>query len=183
MKQTIIHILSIVLLIIAFPLNSSGNNSEVDFNFPQDVSKKALADIDRALKDSNGDGQLLIDALVRYSIAQSGISQDNMAGIVSRIETTINKEKRPHIKALLYHLEALIYKSYRDNYTHWERRNNPVEEVPEDISEWDQQHFDKKRAELVEKSLAVPEALKGVALTALPGIIRCNKQGDRKSAA
>ena len=177
MKQTIIHILSIVLLIIAFPLNSSGNNSEVDFNFPQDVSKKALADIDMALKDSNGDGQLLVDALVRYSIAQSGISQDNMAGIVSRIETTINKEKRPHIKALLYHLEALIYKSYRDNYTHWERRNNPVEEVPEDISEWDQQHFDKKIAELVEKSLADPEALKAIAVTALPGIIRCNKQG------
>ncbi|MBQ9555755.1 MAG: hypothetical protein IJV05_05980, partial [Muribaculaceae bacterium] len=161
---------------MAFPLNSSGNNKEVDFNFPQDVSKEALADLDKALKGSD-DGQLLVDALVRYSIAQSGISQDNMADIVSRIETTINKEKRPHIKALLYHLEALIYKGYRDRYTRWSDRSNPVEEVPEDISEWDRQQFDKKITELIEKSLAEPAALKAVAVTSLPGIIKCNKLG------
>ena len=53
MKQTIIHILSIVLLIMAFPFSSSGNNREVDFNFPQDVSKEALADMDKALKGSD----------------------------------------------------------------------------------------------------------------------------------
>ena len=176
MKQTIIHILSIVLLIMAFPLNSSGDNREIDFNFPQDVSKEALADIDTALKGSD-DGQLLVDALVRYSIAQSGISQDNMADIVSRIETTINKEKRPHIKALLYHLEALVYKGYRDRYSRWSDRNNPVEEVPKDISEWDRQQFDKKITELIEKSLAQPDALKAVAVTSLPGIIKCNKLG------
>lgn len=176
MKQTIIHILSIVLLIMAFPLNSSGDNREIDFNFPQDVSKEALADLDKALKGSD-DGQLLVDALVRYSIAQSGISQDNMADIVSRIETTINKEKRPHIKALLYHLEALIYKSYRDRYSRWSDRNNPVEEVPKDISEWDRQQFDKKITELIEKSLAQPDALKAVAVTSLHGIIKCNKLG------
>lgn len=176
MKQTIIHILSIVLLIMAFPLNSSGDNREIDFNFPQDVSKEALADLDKALKGSD-DGQLLVDALVRYSIAQSGISQDNMADIVSRIETTINKEKRPHIKALLYHLEALVYKGYRDRYSRWSDRNNPVEEVPKDISEWDRQQFDKKITELIEKSLAQPDALKAVPVTSLPGIIKCNKLG------
>ena len=176
MKQTIIHILSIVLLIMAFPFSSSGNNREVDFNFPQDVSKEALADMDKALKGSD-DGQLLIDALVRYSIAQSGISQDNMADIVSRIETAINKEKRPHIKALLYHLEALVYKGYRDRYARWSDRNNPVEETPADVSEWDRKQFDQKITELIEKSLAEPDALKAVAVTSLSGIIRCNKLG------
>ena len=176
MKQKIIHILSIVLLIMAFPFSSSGNNREVDFNFPQDVSKEAIADMDKALKGSD-DGQLLIDALVRYSIAQSGISQDNMADIVSRIETAINKEKRPHIKALLYHLEALVYKGYRDRYARWSDRNNPVEETPADVSEWDRKQFDQKITELIEKSLAEPDALKAVAVTSLPGIIRCNEQG------
>ena len=175
MKQTIIHILSIVLLIMAFPLNSSGSEKEIDFNFPQDVSKEALADLDQALK--SGDGQLTVDALVRYGIAQSGISQDNMADIVSRIETTINKEKRPHIKALLNLLEALIYKSYRDRYARWSDRKNPVEEVPKDISEWDRQQFDKKITELIERSLAKPDALKAVAVTSLPGIIKYNQLG------
>ena len=175
MKRTIIHILFIVLLIMAFPFDSSGNNRVIDFNFPQDVSKEAIADLDQALK--SGDGQLTVDALVRYSLAQSGISQDNMADIISRVESVINKEKQPHIKALLYHLEAMIYQGYRDRYARWSDRSNPVEEVPEDISEWDRKQFDNKITELIEKSLAEPEALKAVAVTSLPGIIKCNELG------
>ena len=175
MKQTIIHILTIVLLIMAFPFHSSGNGKMIDFNFPQDVSKAALIDLDHALK--SGDGELTIDALVRYSVAQSGISQDNMPEIINRIETIINKEKQPHIKALLNHLEALIYQGYRDRYARWSDRNNPVEETPADVSEWDRNQFDKKIIELIEKSLAEPAALKQVAVTSLPGIIKCNKLG------
>ena len=175
MKQTIIHILSIVLLIMAFPLDSSGNNREIDFNFPQDVSNEAMADLDKALK--SGDGQLTVDALVRYSLAQSGISQDNMADIITHVESVINKEKQPHIKALLYHLEAMIYQGYRDRFARWSYRENPVEEVPADISEWDRKQFDDKITELIEKSLAKPQSLKAVAVTALPGIIKCNKLG------
>jgi len=174
--KRIFTIFTLFLMIMASPFNSMGKDKKViDFNYPQDVSKEALADLDKALK--SGNGQLTVDALVRYSIAQSGISQDNMADIVSRIETTIQKEKRPHIKALLYHLEALIYKGYRDRYSRWSDRNNPVEEVPKDISEWDRQQFDKKITELIEKSLAEPEALKAVAVTSLPDIIECNELG------
>ena len=176
MKQTIIHILSIVLLLImAFPFHSSGNNREIDFNFPQDVTKEALADLDKALK--SGDGELTIDALVRYGIAQSSLSQDNMADIITRVENAIAKEKQPHLRALLYHLEAMIYQGYRDRYARWSDRNNPVGETPSDYSEWDQMQFDKKITELVEKSLAEPEALKAVAVTSLPDIIKCNKLG------
>ncbi len=175
MKQTIIHILSIALLIMAFPFHSSGSDKIIDFNFPQDVSKEALTDLDKALK--SGDGELTVDALVRYSLAQSGISQDNMADIVSRIESVIDKEKQPHIRALLYHLEAIIYQSYRDRYARWSDRNNPVEETPADISEWDRKQFDKKIVELIEKSLAEPTALKSVAVTSLPDIISCNELG------
>jgi hypothetical protein len=175
MKQTIIHILSIALIIMAFPFQSSGKDKVVDFNFPQDVSKTALADLNKALK--SGDGQMTVDALVRYSIAQSGISQDNMADIVERLESTINKEKHPHIRALLYHFEALIYQGYRNRYARWSDRNNPVGEVPADVSEWDRNQFDKRIAELVEKSLAEPNALKAVAVTSLPEIIKCNELG------
>ena len=176
MKQTIIHILSIVLLLImAFPFHSSGNNREIDFNFPQDVTKEALADLDKALK--SGDGELTIDALVRYGIAQSSLSQDNMADIITRVENAIAREKQPHLRALLYHLEAMIYQGYRDRYARWSDRNNPVGETPTDYSEWDQLQFDKKITELVEKSLAEPNVLKAVAVTSLPDIIKCNKLG------
>ena len=161
---------------MAFPFNTSGkDNKMIDFNFPQDVSKQALSDLDKAL--TSGNGELTVDALVRYSIAQSGISQDNMLDIVERLEKTIAKEKKPHIKALLYHFEALVYQGYRDRYARWSDRNNPVEETPEDVSEWDRDQFDKKITEIVEKSLAEPEALKQVPVTSLPNIIECNKLG------
>ena len=176
MKQMILHFVLIVVLSMAFPFNASGNDNRIiDFNYPQDVSNNALTDLDKALK--KGNGEQVVDALVRYSVAQSSISQDNMADIVSRIETVINKEKQPHIKALLYHLEALVYQGYRFRYVRRSDRNNPVEETPADVSEWDRRQFDKKIAELIEKSLAEPQALKAVAVTSLPEIIRCNELG------
>ena len=175
MKQRLFHILFIALLSMAFPFHSSGNDKVIDFNFPQDVSKEALTDLNKALK--SGDGQLTVDALVRYSIAQSGISQDNMPDIISRIEATINKEKQPHIRALLYHLEALVYQGYCDRYARWSDRQNPVGELPDDISEWDSDQFDLKIAQLIDKSLADPAALKAVPVTSLPDIILCNDLG------
>ena len=176
MKQQILHFILIVILSMAFPFNASGDDYRIiDFNYPQEVSKEALADLDNALKA--GDGELTVDALVRYSIAQSGISKDNMPEIVKRLESTIAKEKQPHIKALLYYFEAMVYQGYRNRYARRSDRNNPVEEIPADVSEWDRNQFNKKIAELGEKSLAEPEALKAVAVTSLPGIIECNELG------
>ena len=176
MKQQILHFILIVILSMAFPFNASGDDYRIiDFNYPQEVSKEALADLDNALKA--GDGELTVDALVRYSIAQSGISKDNMPEIVKRLESTIAKEKKPHIKALLYYFEAMVYQGYCNRYARRSDRNNPIEEIPADVSEWDRNQFNKKIAELVEKSLAEPEALKAVAVTSLPGIIECNELG------
>ena len=175
MKQTIILLLSIVLLIMAFPFHSSGNNREIDFNFPRDVSNEALTDLDKALK--SGDGELTIDALVRYGIAKSSVSKDNMADIISRIDAAINSEKRPHIRALLTHLEARVYQGYRDRYARWSDRQNPVDELPADISEWDRDQFSHKITQLVEASLSNPDALKAVPVTTLPNIITCNELG------
>ena len=160
---------------MAFPFHSSGSSKTVDFNFPQDVSKEALSDLEKALK--TGNGEQTVDALVRYSIAQSGISQDNMPEIVSRIETVINKEKQPHIRALLYYFEATAYAGYRDRYARWSDRNNPVEETPADVSEWDRNQFDRKILALLDQSLADREALRRVPVTSMPDIIKCDELG------
>ena len=66
--KRIFTIFTLFLMIMASPFNSMGKDKKViDFNYPQDVSKEALADLDKALK--SGDGQLTVDALVRYSVA------------------------------------------------------------------------------------------------------------------
>ena len=160
-----------------FPLDAmSINKKSIDFNFPQDVSKEALVDLDKALKA--GDGQSTVDALVRYGIAQSQISQDNMADIVSRIESVIVKEKQPHIRALLYYFEAIAYADYRDRYARWSGRHNPTEEMPDDVSEWNRDQFNVKIAQLVNKSLSEPDALKQVLVTSLSGILEYNQLGS-----
>jgi len=175
MKQVIINILLIALLAMAFPFHSSGRVKEVDFNFPKDVSKEALTDLDKALK--NGDGQLVVDALVRYSIAQSSISQDNMPDIVNRLEKVIKDEKRAHIRSLLNYFEAVVYQGYCGRFAVYRDRNNPVEETPTDVSEWSREQFDAKIVELVTKALENPEALKQVPVTSMNDILVYNDLG------
>ena len=162
---------------MAFPFHSSGLVKPVDFNYPKDVSKEALSDLDKALK--NGDGQMTVNALVRYSIAQSGISQDNMPDIVNQLETVINKEKQPHIRALLNYFEATVYESYLSRYGWGRKRNNPVEETPTDISEWSREQFEHKIVELTKKSIADVESLAQVPVTSLSEIMVYNELGTK----
>ncbi|MBR5169190.1 MAG: hypothetical protein IKW85_01315 [Muribaculaceae bacterium] len=160
---------------MAFPFHSSGSVKEVDFNFPQDVSKDALSDLKEAMK--SGNGQLTVDALVRYSIAQSGISQDNMPDIIEQLEKVIKAEKQPHIRALLNYFEATIYQAYGESYAYYRDRENPVEETPTDVSEWSREQFEEKIAQLIAKSLEDPEALKRVPVTSMPDILIYNDLG------
>ena len=159
---------------MVFPFDSLGNKV-IDFNYPQDVSRQALDDLNAALK--TGDGQQTVDALVRYSIAKSGISQDNMPGIINKIESVSSKEKRPEFKALLYYFEAMAYQGYYTRFARWSNRHNPVGEEPADISEWDSKQFETKIRQLLATSLAEPEALKQIPVTSLPDIIKCNELG------
>ena len=175
MKQRFFHILLIALFIMAIPFHSSGFKKDVDFNFPKDVSTNALADLDKALK--SGDGQLTVDALVRYSIAQSGISQDNMPDIIDQLEKVIKKEKRPEYKSLLYLFEAMVYDGYCDRYAYYRDRNNPVEETPTDVSEWSREQFQGKIVELIVRSIENPEALRQIPVTDMPDILVYNQLG------
>ena len=126
------------------PLSLFGakKNKMVDFNYPQDVSKTALTDLDKALK--GGDGRLVVDAIVRYSIAQSGISHDNMPDIVSRIDSAIQLEKRPEYQALLNYFEACVFNAYLERYGLHDRENPDAEIAPDDYTEWDYAMFHNK---------------------------------------
>ncbi len=87
-----------------------------DFDFPKEVSKIANTDLTAALKANNG--QLMIDALVRFGIAESSISKDNLPSIIKKIEQVVAKESRPDYKALLLTLEASVFNSYSEAYAY-----------------------------------------------------------------
>ena len=175
------HILTLLVVaimgLLPFSLHGAAKDKVVDFNYPQDVSKNALADLDKALK--GGDGRLVVDAIVRYSIAQSGISEENMGDIVSRIESTIHKEQRPEYRALLHYFEACVFKAYQEQYGVWDRENPDEEADQNDYSAWDNERFNKKVDELLSAALSQPEELKRHPITEFEGIMRYDEQGVR----
>ncbi len=147
----------------------------VDFNYPQDVSKTALADLDRALK--GGDGRLVVDAIVRYSIAQSGISHDNMPDIVSRIDSAIQLEKRPEYRALLSYFEARVFAAYMARCGVFDRENPEDEADENEYTAWDNTKFSNKIFQLIDQTLSQPEELKRHPITEFKGIITYDKHG------
>ena len=147
----------------------------VDFNYPQDVSKNALADLNRSLK--GGDGKLAVDAIVRYSIAQSGISNENMPDIVSRIDSTIQLESRPEYQALLCYFEACVFKAYMERYGVYDRENPNDEADENDFTAWDIAKFNAKINSLLRQALSNPDELKRHPITEFKGIITYDEQG------
>ncbi len=173
----LIKYLFIVIIMALFPFQTRGGTKKdtVDFNYPQDVSKNALSDLDRAL--NSGDGRLVVDALVRYSVAQSTISPDNMASIIDRIERTMTLEKHHEYKALLAYLEVEVLEAYRDNYGRRDRLNPEGEPLPADYSEWDNDQFNRRIGQLITQALSQPEALKRVTTASLDGLLTASELG------
>ncbi|MBQ6278259.1 MAG: hypothetical protein IJK68_00910, partial [Muribaculaceae bacterium] len=131
---------------------------EPDFDYPQQVSKDALAQLKKAQK--SGDGQMMVDALVRYSIAKSKISEETMDTIITQIEDVKKKERRADYKALLNFLEASVFRSYGNSYGIRDRKNAVDEEASGDYTEWDKAQFDTKVSELIHAALADEASLK-----------------------
>ena len=175
MRQILTLLVVTIMGLLPFSLHGAAKDKVVDFNYPQDVSKNALADLENALK--SGDGRLVVDAIVRYSIAQSGISEENMGDIVSRIESTLQQEKRPEYRALLNYFEACVFREYHLRYGVWDRENPDEDVEADDISTWDDASFGKKINELQCAALSQPEELKRHPITEFEGIIRYDEQG------
>ncbi len=156
MRKLISNLL--ILTIMGFFSLNAHAQDEPDFDYPQQVSKDALAQLKKAQK--SGDGQMMVDALVRFSIAKGRISQESMDTIITQIEEVKKKEKRTDYKALLNFLEACVFSNYRDAYVVHDRENAADEQPSGDYTEWDRAQFDAKIKELIHAALADEQALK-----------------------
>ena len=140
-----------------FCFNAHGQQ-EPDFDYPQQVSKDALAQLKKAQR--SGDGQMMVDALVRFSIAKGKVSQESMDTVIMQIEDVKKKESRADYKALLNFLEACVFKDYVEAYGVSDRENATDEAPASDYTEWDNEQFSNKIKELVNAALADEEYLK-----------------------
>ena len=155
------HFLSKFILILTimglFSFNAHAQD-EPDFDYPDKVCKAALAQLKKAQK--SGDGQMMVDALVRFSIAKGKVTQESMDTIITQIEDVKKKEMRADYKAILNYLEACVFKDYVDAYGVRDRENAVDEALSSDYTEWDNEQFNNKIKELIRASLADEQYLK-----------------------
>ena len=161
--SNILSKLILILTVMGFFSFTAQSNDEPDFDYPQRVSKDALVQLKKAQK--NGDGQLMVDALVRYSIAKGRVSRESMDTIVRQIEDVKKVERRPDYKALLNYLEAVVFHQYYFAYGESRRQSAEGEALPADYTEWSNAQFASKINELVRAALADEEALKQCPVT------------------
>lgn len=166
--------LLIVMAFFSFPSWGRDKSDEPDFDYPQQVSKTALGDLKKALNADNPEAT--VDALVRFAIAKSRVTQESMDTIVTQIEQAIGKTSRADTRALLYHLEALVFNSYKESYG-VRGRQNPEGAAPSDYTEWDVPQFDAKIHELIALSMREPQALGRCPISDYKHLITCNELG------
>lgn len=127
--------LFITLLLAAFAIVMAHAATKPDFRYPKTVAQTAESDLKSALKV--GDGEGIIDALVRYSLAWSSISEEHLDDITSRIEQVANADdQRPDVRALLLHLEAMVIEAHPNRWQHLDlsqKRDSLVEESLRDL--------------------------------------------------
>ncbi len=167
-------------IIIAAALASIGATTGAsaktpDFNYPKTVSATAETDLQSALKSN--DGKKVVDAMVRYSIAQSIISSDNMAGIMNRLDSVKSQERRPEYRSMLCYFEAIMLKQY--GQMHGLRTKGVEGARPADYSEWSREQLLAAADSLIEESVANEAALRGHTLEEFGTLIADNTPESR----
>lgn len=101
----------VAAIVIPFTMNSKNTSPiEPDFAYPDNVATNAVSQLDKALKEA--DGQSVVNALIKYGLAKTSISDSNYAEVINKVESVIDKETQPTVKSLLQILLADIYNSY-----------------------------------------------------------------------
>lgn len=164
--------LLLLMLVAVAMVATAWSQGVADFAFPRKVSAEALTQLDRAMR--SGDGNAVVDAMIRYSIAQSSISKQSIDTIMPRIEQLAAKEKRADIKALLYCLEAKVLRRYRDKY---HAPTQVVDTLPERYELWSSGQIHDKIDQLVRLSLKDEQSLLAKPLSNYAGLISEDSQG------
>ena len=156
------NFLSALLAILsALVCNAAQAQAKPDFKYPKNVKTTALADIKKA--EGSGDKMLLLDAVIRYTLAESMTSTDNAPKVFDTIEKYRKQESAPEYAALYAMLEAKVYLAYCEHT--YPPREQKHETLPDDISEWNYGDFTDKISQLVALALKDKDALKSAPLS------------------
>ncbi len=124
----------IVILMSIFS-NLSGLGAQPakpDFAFPKTVSKNAEADLKTALHAKNGPATL--NALIRYSLAQTAINPDDTEKVSEYLQKTSAKVSDPATKAMIRLLEAEMTHDSNMALEVWQQQADALKSQP--VEDW-----------------------------------------------
>lgn len=173
MRATILLIYSILSLLIGSNVLFAQNETKPDFAYPKQVSQQAEIDLNKALK--NKDGNEIVKSLINYAVAQDIINNDSIQFTINKIEQITTSEKDPCTKALLNTILLEIYSNiYTSNAHNINKRVAIENNTTLDIKEWDKSLFHQKIYSLCNSILSNSDILKRNKLKKFSNIITHN---------
>lgn len=140
------------LAVISLLAASAKGTKAPDFRFPEKVAADAERQIRQAAKDDNG--QMLIDGLIRLSIAKTKISADFTQPMIETIDSVAKTASDRKIRAIARSFEAELYsKLYNRDQIKFRSREQAAT-PPSDIMAWSDKDFRDKVIELTDSILA-----------------------------
>lgn len=154
--------------------NSFGQVGKPDFAFPATVSQSAKADLRRA--EAANDPHLALNALIRLTVADNLIDPDSMQESIRTAEQTAARFNASAESGLYDCLLATMYDAiYDSNRWKYDRRELPLEPLPDDITEWSGEQFKAKIRDLSLLALGKADALAKLKITDYADIITADK--------
>lgn len=166
--------LSIILLTVILNPIASGKTPTPDFAYPEKVARQAENDLNQSL--SEGNGEKVADALIRYGLARTSVSNDNFAEVIAKVSDVISNEKSVPTRSILNMLLADIYAAYYNMDSYNLDRRTTVASTTDDFTLWSGEQFKAKITELCDSALANSDVLKTVALSDYPDLIAIDKE-------
>lgn len=145
---------------------AGSRNESPDFAFPKKVEQQAERDLLASLRSGNGDG--VVNALVRKGLAQVAVSLDSLPAVLSEIDRVRSEEKNPVTRGVLAVLEAKIYGDLytKDRWTIDQRPEIAARAVTDDYNLWNGTMFVRKVRSLVGDALSDIDTLKATPIDA-----------------
>lgn len=124
-----------------------------DFRYPETVINEATTQIEKAEK--KGNDKLLIDGMIRFSLAKASISDDNLQALTARVDSIAINAKDARTKALMLGLEGdMLVAAYQNGQYKYNQRQKAGITRPKDIREWSHEDYCDRILELSEAMLA-----------------------------
>lgn len=152
----------ITILFMSEIMKAGAKENVPDFAFPEKVEK----DADKVLKKSleEKDDVMAIQSVVRIIAARNAVSADSFNRNVELIDSVAPMLRAPYSN-LVRLLEATMYtQMYEGNSWQFNRRTLPLDSFPDNPMEWSGDLFAKKVLELVNESVADPDAARGISI-------------------